>query len=418
MPAPRAPNPPQEPKALTVAQLPKLNTTPSYGHDNDNDPSFKINQNVAPKYPFVGGTPIEIPRWLIKGVLPETGVAVLGGQHSAGKTQVALLLTLSLIYGSPFLERKVKRGGVLWIPAEGRNEINPRTFAARRELFGDDSNTPIPLQVPKLDDMPKSTNLEGILADVEGMVRKAHEDFAKACPDHPLRLVVIDTLAAMFPMKEENGNAEAALLMRRLGDIASTYGVVVMPIHHFGKEAGTGLRGASAFSGGADAILACKAEIDPQTGVDLSPRSLSVTKIRSGHPGPLASYSVASTIIGYDEDREAETAPYILFGDKPVVGANKVKPLSRDAQCFYAALDEVITTKGIEHRVHGDGPIVCAVHRDAVRKEFSRRYVEDGTGKATSTERNAWKRAFDGALAAGIVAGEQPNSANALIWRV
>jgi hypothetical protein len=85
---------------------PLVKEPPSYG-DNDNRPRFDIDQNIKPPFPFVGGKPLEMPRWLIKGVLPEVGVAVLGGQFSSGKTLIGLDISLSLIYGGPFLGRKV-----------------------------------------------------------------------------------------------------------------------------------------------------------------------------------------------------------------------------------------------------------------------------------------------------------------------
>lgn len=404
----------------TVARIreqgrePLIERLPSH---NDNEPQFAIDPSVQPPFPFAGGKPVEIPRWLIKGVLPEVGVAVLGGQFSSGKTLIGLDVSLSLIYGRPFLGRKVKRGGVLWLAAESQGEIAPRIFAARRERYDDDSNSTIPLQVAE--SLPTGSTAD-ILTKIEGMIRAAHGSFADACPNHPLRLVVIDTMAAAFLLEDENKNSEAALVMRRLGDIARTYGVLIMPVHHFGKEAGTGLRGASAFSGGADAILACKAGIDPQTGVDTSDRTLSVTKLRGGQPGPLATYSVMSTVIGYDEDRDPETAPYVKFGELGVSikGESKRRMLSRGDRCFFAALDETILAHGKEHRVHGDGPVVRAVSRELVRKEFARRYVEDGSGNAGSGERSAWKRAFDNAMTAGTVGGEQFNAENALIWRV
>lgn len=99
-------------------------------------------------------------------------------------------------------------------------------------------------------------------------------------------------------------------------------------------------------------------------------------------------------------------------------GKGKSKPLSRGDRCFFAVLDETILAHGKEHRVHGDSPVVRAVSREVVRKEFARRYVEDGSGNAGSGERSAWKRAFDNAMTAGSVGGEQFNVENALIWRV
>ena len=193
---------------------PLIERLPSH---NDNELQFAIDPSVQPPFPFAGGRPVEIPRWLIKGILPEVGVAVLGGQFSAGKTLIGLDLALSLIYGRKFCDRKVKRGGVLWLAAESQGEIAPRLFAARRERYDDDSNSVIPIQVAKSVPIGKP---DSVLTELERMIRASHGSFADACSIHPLRLVVIDTLAATFSVDDENGNAEAARIMRRLGDIA------------------------------------------------------------------------------------------------------------------------------------------------------------------------------------------------------
>lgn len=111
-----------------MAPLPKLFEKPP--HDNDNEPRTVTN---VPDSSFKRFVPkrFETADYLIKGVLPLHGVALLAGQYSSGKTFVALDVSLPLIHGAQFLGRLTKRGAVLWIAAEGASIVEQRLEAAR-----------------------------------------------------------------------------------------------------------------------------------------------------------------------------------------------------------------------------------------------------------------------------------------------
>jgi RecA-family ATPase len=79
------------------------------------------------------------------------------------------------------------------------------------------------------------------------MIREAKNECEKHHPDRSLRLVVVDTLAAYFLLKDETDNAEVATFMAKLGKIARDLNVLIMPIHHVGKNADGGLRGCKRF---------------------------------------------------------------------------------------------------------------------------------------------------------------------------
>ena len=53
-----------------------------------------------------------LPAAIIKGMLPKTGVAFIGGQSGAGKTFLAVDLAIALTTGQPFFGRKVKERSV------------------------------------------------------------------------------------------------------------------------------------------------------------------------------------------------------------------------------------------------------------------------------------------------------------------
>src|SRR5262249_41587272 len=76
--------------------------------------------------------------WLVKGLFPETGAGLISGQWGTGKTFVAIDLSLSVMMGTQFARRAVKRrGGVLFIAAEGASEIPIRLHGTIERKFPD-----------------------------------------------------------------------------------------------------------------------------------------------------------------------------------------------------------------------------------------------------------------------------------------
>lgn len=93
------------------------------------------------------------------------------------------------------------------------------------------------------------------LAELGDMIREAKNECEKHHPDHPLRAVFVDTLAAFFLLEDENDNAKVGTFMAKLGKIARDLSVMIVPIHHMGKNADGGIRGASALVRDAMALL-------------------------------------------------------------------------------------------------------------------------------------------------------------------
>jgi hypothetical protein len=71
------------------------------------------------------------PRWLIKNILPETGVAIVSGQWGTFKTTTALDMSVCVMAELPFAERyKIKRrGAVLYFALEGQGSVQSRLSA-------------------------------------------------------------------------------------------------------------------------------------------------------------------------------------------------------------------------------------------------------------------------------------------------
>src|SRR5262249_48379281 len=76
------------------------------------------------------------PRWLVKNLLPETGVGLFSGQWGTGKTFVVLNLACSVMLETTFANYRCKRsGGVFYIAAEGGSQILIRLRAIIEKKF-------------------------------------------------------------------------------------------------------------------------------------------------------------------------------------------------------------------------------------------------------------------------------------------
>lgn len=360
---------------------------------NDNAPNVATKTTPgSPFKRFVDGQ-YETASYLIKGILPLHGVALLAGQYSSGKTFVAMDIALSLICGVPFLGRRTKPGAVLWLAAEGAGIVEQRLVAARKTKFQQDVDAPF---FPFLwEDAVPNGHTAAILSNLRVKIRAAKSECDEHHPDLPLRAVFIDTLAAFFALADENDNAQVATFMARLGEIAREMRVLIVPICHMGKNADGGIRGASAFGAGADGALAILANINQATGEVDGARTISLAKTRGGIPGPLTSFVIKQTVIGVDEDGDDITPGYVEF--TPLGTATSGKQPPRALRDFIDSVSEAMNHHVEERQMYEDQPPRRVVRIDYVRDEFKRRHSV-GVSDNPDAERQAYKRGHDAAL--------------------
>ena len=83
------------------------------------------------------------PRWIIKGLIPETGTGLLSGQNSTFKSFVMLDMGAAITSAETFLGRKSRSdGAVLIFASEGWLNIGTRIDAVSAAKHGD---TPLPI---------------------------------------------------------------------------------------------------------------------------------------------------------------------------------------------------------------------------------------------------------------------------------
>jgi hypothetical protein len=366
--------------------------------------------DITAAFTFLGDAPATPPRELIKDLIPAFGVCVTGGQSSAGKTFVEIHKAVCLANGLPFFGRRiVERVGTVFIPAEGRALI-PNRFAA--SLAHNKITRKLPISWIK--QLPDFSSLEGIKRleqQLKEMDKRYQGDFGAR-----LGQVTIDTVAACFSMKSEDDNAEATKISNICRAIGETIGALITPVHHYGKNPESGLRGASAWKGSADGVLGVLADIDPLSG-RASDREAVCTKARDGEQGPLSAFDLEFVQLGLNADDE----PYGSVCVVPTEGKSrfdKTAGLSKSQRALQNALDEAMDSTGKYIIPRAGMPPVKAVKVTTVRQEFDRRYVVDDAdpAKSANAKRMAFKRSLDHLSASKFGAGAAEGTD--WIWKI
>jgi hypothetical protein len=360
--------------------------------------------DLAAAFTFLGDKPAAPPKELIKGLIPAEGIVVTGGQSSAGKTFIQVYKSVCLATGKAYFEHKIiERVGTVLCAAEGLSLL-PNRFGACLAKHSITGKLPI-TWLKQLPDFSSADGVRLLIAQLKTLDERYQGDFGVR-----LGHVVIDTVAASFGMKDEDDNSEATQVCNVMRQIGEAVGVLMAPVHHYGKNAESGLRGASAWRGSADMVEGVLATIDPLSG-RASNRELVCAKFRDGEQGPVSAFDLQFIELGLDADGE-------IYGSCCVVPTeresrfDKGKAPAKGERTILDAISEALNTCSQVIVPRTGMPQVRAVKVCDVRAEFDRRYVvvESEPEKAANAKRMAFKRALDRLSPAKFGAGSVEGS--------
>ena len=320
------------------------------------------------------------PKWLVKGLLPEIGCGLISGQWGTRKTFIALDLAHSTMRGIPFAGRRVKRrGGVLFIAAEGASEVAVR-LAGLDEAKRSGVKDKLPFAWNESCPTLAGSNALGLLARLaKETADRMQKEFRL-----PLVLIIIDTLSAAAGFKDENAAAEAQQAMNVLNQLSRVTGALVLACDHFGKAADTGTRGSSAKEAAADVVIACLGEKN-LAGQFNNPR-ISVRKLRGGATGLEIAYRLRQVSLSVDEDGEPVTTCVVEWDPEPVAPPSDRQGWPLTATIFRTALIAALEDSGIAIKAGSDGAVVRAVDLKYVRERFDARYPLEGGDRRKKLE--------------------------------
>lgn len=334
------------------------------------------------------------PSWLVKGVFPHQGIALVVGESGAGKTFLAIHTALSIAWGLPFFGRRARQGGVLYVAAEGGSSVLPRLRAADSALGAAVASQRLTGSTPAcapLRIVTEAPNLsrEGKPVALIATIEDAAADFAAL--GSRLALVVIDTWHAAMGGGDENSAADAGAALAPLREAAEAHGALVLVIHHSGKDAERGARGSSALPAAADAIISLS--VPGHGGPVAKPsdalRAGVVTKVRDGEAGEQLKYRLPIVLLGEDEDGD----PWTTCVVEPVtLSPTDDDGLTKVDREFMEALSAALTESSNER---------ANVQEVRLRFYALRRSVKP------DANRKAFRRALEAAVSAARVAVDE-----------
>ena len=264
----------------------------------------KAKSKSLPQSQWLGERLAAPPPTLIKGVLPQTGVAIIGGQSGGGKTFHAIHLATRLIPDceqSFYIDRyRIKRhGGVLYLVLEGKPAFHMRVTAAFNAVLNKQ------MQLGERSRLPFAWNtFEPNLFNngPDALIRLVERDAAKMKHEYGVDLVAVflDTMGLAACYENEDKAAQVQKVVSGLNKLSDTTGALVIGVDHYGKDQGAGLRGSSAKRGHVETILACL--VDKDRNDKTTNHRLKFEKIRDGEEGRIVPYRLKPVDCGVDED--------------------------------------------------------------------------------------------------------------------
>lgn len=267
----------------------------------------------------------------VQGLLTTTALSVFYGDSNAGKTFVVLDLALHIALGWPWHGRRVERGGVVYVAAEGGSGVLNRIEAFKRhhDLA---PNLEVPFSL-----VPSPVNLLDPEADVDELIALIQDEAAGL--GEPVKLVVIDTLSRALAGGNENASEDMGALVMNVDRIRKETGAHLLLIHHCGKDAAKGARGHSLLRAATDT------EVEIARSESAKGGAITVTKQRDlPIPAPFG-YGLTTIELGVNRHGETVTSCVVEPCEHQAVTGRRKK--KSDIMLHLQALKNVIAAKGI-----------------------------------------------------------------------
>ncbi len=257
--------------------------------------------------------------YLIKGWLDKGTLAVIFGPSNVGKSFLALDIAHHISKGLSWGERRVNKGNVLYIAAEGGASFPNRVSA---------------LDNPEFWVITMPVTFAGKASDATPMVEMVQH---LATQVGHFDLIVVDTLSRVMGEGDENTAPDIADLIRNLDVLRQGTGSNVMLVHHTGKDIARGARGHSSLRAAIDTEIELSRD---ESGVITA----EITKQRDGPTGVKFDYTLKQIELGKDQDGDPVTT--CLVNPAESVGAERVA-LSGPASVLIGRLEWLIECDGL-----------------------------------------------------------------------
>lgn len=251
---------------------------------------------------------------LLKNFIDQGTVVAIYGQSNVGKSFIATDIAAHIAMGRDWAGYKLKqRSSVLYVAAEASATYGKRVDAVKIRMgipmTADMRVFPYGVYDDHLNIMDKLTTKDGrvICPGVEQLVAEA--GFIAEDSGFPCRLIVIDTLSAVFGGGNENSPDDMGLLVDHALQLSKRTGATVIIVHHSGKDQAAGLRGHTKLIGALDTSL----EVRITNIGAKEKRELIAKKQRDNDKGVAVEFNLNIVKLGQDDDGDDVTSCNIVL---------------------------------------------------------------------------------------------------------
>lgn len=306
--------------------------------------------------------------WIVKDFLPKATLGVLFGESGSGKTFASYDLCAAVCRGIEWNGKRVTKGRVLYVVAEG-----VAGFVNRIKAYCHQQGiTPADIDMDVISDLTPNLLEPGQITDLIKDINKREA----------YDLIVMDTFAQVMPGANENSGEDVGKALAECKRIHLHTGAMVLLVHHSGKDASKGARGWSGLRAAADV------ELEVLRSDEL--RSISVTKLKDGQDGTNIGFKLHTVILGEDEDGDDITSCIVEYTDMGRVTVEKKKKTGKNELALLGAIHDVL----------GMGDPKEGVEVSQVSEKFCEGFDPD---KRQSYKNQAFNRAKDALLQNGQV---------------
>jgi hypothetical protein len=235
------------------------------------------------------------PPYLVKGLIPRSGLVVIWGPAKSGKSFWAFDLAAHVALGWSYRDRKVRQGTVVYLVLEGEHGIGARCEAFRQHHLSEETE-PFPFfLVPTRLDLIHE--YETLIDEIQSQTRT-----------DPPTLIVIDTLNRSLNGSESRDEDMSAYI-KAADAVREAFGACVALVHHCGVEQSRP-RGHTSLTGAADAQIAIRRD-----GAGLV--AVTLEWFKDGREGDEIYSKLEPVEVGQDSDGDALTSCVIVPVEAP-----------------------------------------------------------------------------------------------------
>lgn len=245
--------------------------------------------------------------WLVRGVLPGKGIAMVYGESGSGKSFFVLDLVAAIAQGKNWRGHKIERPHqVVYVCAEGEEDFRDRVQAYCD--FNGLSDLPLGV-VPDAPNLLLREDVKDLLASVRQFGTPS--------------VIVIDTLAQTTPGANENSGEDMGRALAHCKALNRATGSLVLLVHHSGKDSARGARGWSGIKAAVDAEI----EVERLGSGDFDDlRSARVSKLKGGRDGAEFGFRLNLVAIGQHDDGEVINSCVVGYETPKPKGQRKEAP--------------------------------------------------------------------------------------------